>query len=180
VLDAAAGKNSINRSTQDHFNEVAIHERVLIGEGEDADWTCVSLRAVVAHLCKACPHFAKIMLAAAVLNGGKQRTCMYSVCGLSVLRKSGGYRFRPKLYIVSSTDLPARAHAHLHASAHAGGLLHLILYGDGVVPGAVLSPENRRKVFVWYASFLEFGNLLAYEELWFCLAMARTRACILT
>ena len=50
----------------------------------------------------------------------------------------------------------------------------------GVVPGAVLSPENRRRVFVWYASFLEFGNLLAYEELWFCLAMARTRACILT
>ena len=35
-------------------------------------------------------------------------------------------------------------------------------------------PDNRRKSVVWYASFLEFGSKLAYEEAWITLAIART------
>ena len=61
-----------------------------------------------------------------------------------------------------------------HPSSPKGGILSFILYADGITPGAVLSPENRRKAFVWYGSFLEFRRLLAYEEMWCALAVART------
>ena len=57
---------------------------------------------------------------------------------------------------------------------HTGGQLSLILYADGITPGAVLAPEQRRKSIVWYASFAEFGHKLAYEEMWCALALART------
>ena len=56
----------------------------------------------------------------------------------------------------------------------AGRLWHLILYADGITPGAVLAPDNRRKAVVWYISFLEFGDRLCCEELWMPVAVART------
>ena len=52
--------------------------------------------------------------------------------------------------------------------------LKLILYCDGVTPGSVLTSDNKRKSLVWYASFLEFGDKLCHEELWFTVASART------
>ena len=46
----------------------------------------------------------------------------------------------------------------------------LILYTDGVTPGDVLSPVNRRKFQTCYFSFIELGcNALAKEESWFTL-----------
>jgi hypothetical protein len=59
--------------------------------------------------------------------------------------------------------------------AYAGLLWHIILYADGITPGAVLSAENRRKAVVWYASFLELGSKLSNEECWLTMAIARTR-----
>lgn len=50
----------------------------------------------------------------------------------------------------------------------------MLLYADGITPGGALVPDNRRKSVVWYASFLEFGSKLAYEEAWITLAIART------
>ncbi len=55
-----------------------------------------------------------------------------------------------------------------------GAKLRLILYSDGVVPGSVLSSDNRRKSAAWYVSFLEFGPRLSYEEVWLPFAFART------
>ena len=52
--------------------------------------------------------------------------------------------------------------------------MKLILYADGITPGSVLAPDNRRKSIVWYCSFLEFGNKLSYEEVWLPIALART------
>jgi hypothetical protein len=52
--------------------------------------------------------------------------------------------------------------------------LRLILYCDGVTPGAALTHDNKRKSVIWYASFLEFGLLLCHEECWFTMASART------
>ena len=52
--------------------------------------------------------------------------------------------------------------------------LRLILYADGITPGNPLGGDNKRKSIVWYASFLEFGNLLCHEECWFTLASALT------
>ena len=51
----------------------------------------------------------------------------------------------------------------------------LVLYADEVVPGNQLSHDNRRKVWVVYYSFLEFGPAaLAREESWFCLMTKRS------
>ena len=58
--------------------------------------------------------------------------------------------------------------------AYTGPVWHMILYADGITPGGVLVPDNRRKCVVWYASFLELRSKLAYEEAWTCLAIART------
>lgn len=45
----------------------------------------------------------------------------------------------------------------------------LALYADEVVPGNVLSADNRRKIWVLYFSFLDFGPLvLQREESWLC------------
>ena len=52
-----------------------------------------------------------------------------------------------------------------------------MLYADGITPGAVLAPDNRRKSVVWYCSFMEFLEKLAFEEVWIAIALART-ACI--
>jgi hypothetical protein len=49
-----------------------------------------------------------------------------------------------------------------------------VLYSDEVVPGNVLASNNRRKVWVVYASFLEFGPMhLADEDAWFCISATR-------
>ena len=53
----------------------------------------------------------------------------------------------------------------------------LILYADGITPGAVLVSDNRRKCVVWYSSFVEFGDKSSYEEAWFPVAIARTHSC---
>jgi len=52
--------------------------------------------------------------------------------------------------------------------------LQLVLYADGITPGSALAHENRRKSVVWYASFLEFRELLQFQEVWMSIAAART------
>jgi len=45
---------------------------------------------------------------------------------------------------------------------------NLILYSDELVPGNVISHDNRRKSWIMYFSFLEFGPLLlSKEDAWF-------------
>ena len=56
----------------------------------------------------------------------------------------------------------------------AGRRLRLVLYADGITPGNVISPDNKRKSIVWYVSFIEFGDKLMFEELWVAVALART------
>ena len=51
---------------------------------------------------------------------------------------------------------------------------HIVLYCDGLTPGAVLAPENTRKSVIWYATLLELGPKLCHEELWCCLASIET------
>ena len=58
--------------------------------------------------------------------------------------------------------------------AEFGAEWRLILYCDGVTPGAVLAPELNRKSIIWYASLLEFGSKLCHQELWNCLACLET------
>ena len=51
----------------------------------------------------------------------------------------------------------------------------IILYADEVVPGNVISYDNRRKVWVVYFSFMEFGQIrLQAEDAWFCVLAARS------
>ena len=51
----------------------------------------------------------------------------------------------------------------------------LVLYGDEVVPGNVLATENRRKVWMWYFSFLQFSRVaLSKEESWLTLCARRS------
>ena len=51
----------------------------------------------------------------------------------------------------------------------------LALYCDEVVPGNALSSDNQRKIWAFYASFLEFGAVeLAQEELWMTVTIMRT------
>lgn len=51
----------------------------------------------------------------------------------------------------------------------------LALYTDEVVPGNVISHDNRRKEWVGYSSFLEFGQLrLSMEEAWLPTLVQRT------
>ena len=52
----------------------------------------------------------------------------------------------------------------------------LVLYTDEFTPGALLRPDNRRKVHVWYVSFLELGYMLAYAEAWLPIALLRSTA----
>jgi len=49
----------------------------------------------------------------------------------------------------------------------------LVLYLDDITPGNVLKLDNLRKVTAIYASFLELGNDLRYEESWFVVAVIR-------
>ena len=51
---------------------------------------------------------------------------------------------------------------------------HAILYCDGLTPGSVLAPENRRKSIIWYATLLELGSKLCHQECWLCLASTET------
>ena len=57
---------------------------------------------------------------------------------------------------------------------YAGLVWHVVLYADGITPGAALTPENNRKSIVWYCSFLEMKNKLQCEEAWLTIAVART------
>ena len=57
----------------------------------------------------------------------------------------------------------------------AGLQWNIILYADGITPGDAFSPDNRRKAWLWYASFLEMGQKLSNEETWITVAIARTR-----
>jgi hypothetical protein len=51
----------------------------------------------------------------------------------------------------------------------------LLCYADEVVPGNALSSDNRRKVWVIYVSFLEFGPLvLQHEDAWLCVMVKRS------
>ena len=56
----------------------------------------------------------------------------------------------------------------------AGRRWRLILYVDGITPGNVIAPDDKRKAIVWYVSFVEFGDKLMFEELWVAIALART------
>ena len=51
---------------------------------------------------------------------------------------------------------------------------HAILYCDGLTPGSVLAPDNKRKSVIWYTTLLEFGHRLCHQELWFCIASIET------
>ena len=50
----------------------------------------------------------------------------------------------------------------------------MVLYADGITPGAALKADNLRKSVVWYCAFIEFAQLLQYEEVWTAVALART------
>jgi hypothetical protein len=51
----------------------------------------------------------------------------------------------------------------------------LAFYADEVVPGNAISYDNRRKCWVIYFSFMEFGQInLQKEEAWICLLVARS------
>ena len=58
---------------------------------------------------------------------------------------------------------------------YAGLTWSIILYADGITPGAVLAPDNRRKAICWYSSFLEMRTRLTNEEAWVTVALARTK-----
>ena len=51
----------------------------------------------------------------------------------------------------------------------------LILYGDEVVPGNVLRPDNHRKVFGWYCTIKEFGPTVTKHEIaWIPIGVLRS------
>ena len=91
---------------------------------------------------------------------------------------------RESLHVGDATAQTAKTMANIkmlmdEACSRAGktpdGPLHLILYLDGVTPGNVLRPDNRRKIWSFYASFREFGwQRLCYEECWLPLAVLRS------
>lgn len=49
----------------------------------------------------------------------------------------------------------------------------LLLYADEIVPGNPLRPDNKRKVWVIYASWLELGDLLYSENAWLAVGVIR-------
>ena len=57
--------------------------------------------------------------------------------------------------------------------ANYGSSLHCVLYCDGITPGALLKPDIRKKVTVFYLSYVEFGGLLAYSEFWLPVGLIR-------
>ena len=54
-----------------------------------------------------------------------------------------------------------------------GNRWRLILYCDGITPGALLRPDVKKKLNVYYFSFLELGPLLARKEFWLPVAAIR-------
>jgi hypothetical protein len=51
----------------------------------------------------------------------------------------------------------------------------LIMYSDEVTPGNVLAHSNKRKIWVLYFSFLEFGaTTLCMEDAWLCNVVKRS------
>jgi hypothetical protein len=53
---------------------------------------------------------------------------------------------------------------------------NLIFYEDEITPGNVLRADNKRKLHAFYASFLEFGELLDMEYFW--VHFATLRSCV--
>ena len=51
--------------------------------------------------------------------------------------------------------------------------LTLLLYGDTVIPGNVLQPDNQRKSTLVYASFCELGRWLSNVSAWITLCVVR-------
>lgn len=49
----------------------------------------------------------------------------------------------------------------------------LLLYFDEVVPGNVISPDNQRKSYILYVSFLRFNTWLGLEESWLPVGVVR-------
>jgi hypothetical protein len=53
--------------------------------------------------------------------------------------------------------------------------LNMILYLDGITPGNVLRPDNKRKIWAFYATFREIGPAhVCHEECWLPVAVLRT------
>ena len=127
------------------------------------DWTFLSLHNTLISLCAEAPYFKRAMKAAVQAGG---RDCNSSD-GPSPTKLRGDYT-------AANFFLRQLQHCGPYALAYRrGGTLSFILYADGITPGAVLSPDNKRKAVVWYGSFIEFRAMLAYEEMWVSLAVAR-------
>jgi hypothetical protein len=52
--------------------------------------------------------------------------------------------------------------------------LGMILYLDELTPGNALRPDNRRKLYQWYISFVDFKLHLRNEDVWLPLALLRS------
>ena len=50
---------------------------------------------------------------------------------------------------------------------------HVVLYVDELVPGNVLRPDNSRKSYIWYWSFMEFESHLRQEFVWLVAGVLR-------
>ena len=61
-------------------------------------------------------------------------------------------------------EVPAFADLVDRRLANKGTPLSAIFYLDEVTPGNILRPDNKRKFWVWYVSFKEFGQCALWSE----------------
>ena len=78
-----------------------------------------------------------------------------------------------RLLVFFCEEAPSFRRAMSEVVAKRGNTLSIVVYSDGLTPGSLLTADNKRKSVIWYASFLEFFERLAFEELWMTPACAR-------
>jgi len=77
-------------------------------------------------------------------------------------------------YFVKESDFFKELMGGVAGNDPTRSVLELIFYIDGITPGNVLRPDNRRKLWAFYCTFIDFGpHNICREEVWLPLAVLR-------
>ena len=126
---------------------------VPIADAAEENWSLAPLQKVLPFLCLESEHW-RVALCGLVRDSGLRVAHAFQLTpdSFQKLRCGNDRARRCHMHACSPVRLPLELFL---VSLNAGLIWHLILYADGITPGSVLAPDNRRKVIGWYASFIK-------------------------
>ena len=189
VLNVNTDRSAVNKESARVLDGLLQHDNVYMKDDGQDDFEHMPLQQSLPMLCKQSEAF-KEALRFLLLRAGlgphacttshaREHACILHMCLLymcgddrmcfHVVWEICDYICGPRASVRHDSDM--------HSCA--GPIWNLVLYCDGITPGNVIAPENKRKAFVFYCAFLEFFERLCCTELWIPIAVVRTRCCTL-